>query len=245
LIHSGNLLWCGVEMIPTAVRCILFDAVGTLIYPYPPVHVAYALAGRDFGLSLDEAIVERRFARAFGERHGLVTGKANLITNEEIERRRWRAIVGDVFAKIAQCETLFERLWNHFARPSSWRLFDDVADCWRRLTERGLSLGIASNFDQRLLDIRRGLPPLNQCEHCFVSSQIGFRKPARQFFRAIERAIGLDRQQFMLVGDDWDTDYRAAGAVGWHALHLNRVPGVSSTTSIRSLAELASDARLV
>jgi putative hydrolase of the HAD superfamily len=225
-------------MIPTPIRCALFDAVGTLIHADPPVHVAYAATASQFGVTLDEATIKRRFVEAFHKHYAYVAVNDHYTTSEEIERCRWRAIVNEVFHELAPCEALFERLWHHFAQPASWRLYDDVADCLRRLSNRGLSLGIASNFDQRLRNICRNLPPLHRFEHYFVSSQIGYRKPAREFFRAIERATSLKPQQLMLIGDDWNADYRAATAAGWHAVHLNRGTNDATALSIGSLAEL-------
>jgi putative hydrolase of the HAD superfamily len=227
-------------MIPSPVCCVFFDAVGTLIYADPPVRAAYASAASRFGLTLDEATIGRRFAAAFHTHYAGTTGDDDCATSEEIERCRWRATVDEVFHEVAPCEALFEQLWDHFARPTNWRLFDDVAECLRRLGDRGLSLGVASNFDQRLIEICRGLSPLDGCDHYFVSSQIGFRKPACKFFRAIERATGLEPQQLMLIGDDWDADYRAAAAAGWHAVHLNRDSNVAASSCIRSLAHLDS-----
>jgi putative hydrolase of the HAD superfamily len=221
-----------------AVRCVLFDAVGTLMYADPPVHVAYAAAARPFGLTLEEAVVGRRFAEAFRNHFSDPSIDNGSTTSEEIERNRWRNIVGDVFHEFPQQDALFELLWDHFAQPTSWRLFDDVAGCFQRLSDRGLAIGIASNFDQRLLNICRGLPPLDACEHYFVSSEIGFRKPARGFFRAIERGTDLEPQQLMLIGDDWDADYLAATAAGWNAIHLKRDSSVAKAPSVRSLAYL-------
>src|SRR5687767_6853183 len=109
-------------MISSAVRCVLFDAVGTLIYADPPVRVAYAAAAGQSGLVLDEATVERRFLEAFRKHHWRSTGDNDCVTSEDIERSRWRAIVDDVFHEVAPCEALFERLWHHFAQPASWRL---------------------------------------------------------------------------------------------------------------------------
>ena len=51
--------------IPSQVSCVLFDAVGTLIYADPPVSAVYTAAACEFGLSLDESTVERRFLEAF------------------------------------------------------------------------------------------------------------------------------------------------------------------------------------
>jgi putative hydrolase of the HAD superfamily len=239
--RSVNRYFLRCDMIPGAVQCVLFDAVGTLISPDPPVHVAYAAAASEFGLLLDEATVEERFGEAFRKHYARSTPDDNYTTSEDIERGRWHAIVNDVFFEIGPCEALFERLWSHFAQPVSWRLFDDAAEPVRRLSQRGLSVGFASNFDRRLIEICRAIPPLDRCDYCFVSSQIGFRKPARHFFHAIEQATGLEPQQLMLIGDDWDTDYLAASAAGWHAVHLNRSSDAAAVVSIRSLVELCCD----
>jgi putative hydrolase of the HAD superfamily len=223
-------------MITPAVQCVLFDAVGTLIYPNPPVGAVYAAAAWDFGHRVDEAVVERRVLQAF---HNSYDGPSvNKATSETSERNRWREVVAEVFPEITPIDPLFERLWDHFARPENWRVFDDVADCWRRLSDRGIAIGTASNFDRRLVTICRGLPPLDRCRHVFVSSQIGFRKPAVQFFRAIEQAVKLAPQQLMLVGDDWEADYLAAGAAGWHAVHVDRISNLLAGGTIRSLSEL-------
>jgi putative hydrolase of the HAD superfamily len=216
---------------------VLFDAVGTLIYAEPPVHHVYAAAARDFGLAVDETAVKRRFASAFttcgiGKRGG----REN--TSEAHERRRWREIIAEVFPDCQQIDELFSRLWDHFAQPASWQLFDDVPGCWRRLRDRGLSIGIASNFDERLAGILPGLPPLGGCNQIFVSSQVGWRKPARQFFRVIEQATSLEPTELLLVGDDWTSDYMGASAAGWQAVFLDRAGERNVPTSIRSLDEL-------
>jgi putative hydrolase of the HAD superfamily len=224
--------------IPSQVRCVLFDAVGTLIYADPPVSAVYAAAARSFGLNLDESIVKDRFATAFAKQYAGSSVDTDDTTSEYRERGRWRAIVADVFVEIAPCDALFECLWNHFARPTSWRLYEDAAVCWQSLKRAGFQVGIASNFDQRLLAICAGLPPLDHCEYIFPSSQLGWRKPAALFFRAIEEAMALKPDELMLVGDDWDGDYLAATSAGWHAVYLQRNGDSAASNSIRSLFDL-------
>ena len=153
------------------------------------------------------------------------------------ERDRWHAIVAATFPEIAPCDAIFCRLWDHFAQPPSWRLYDDVPDCWQRLIEAGLHVGIASNFDERLLGIARGLPPLDRYDHAFISSQVGWRKPAPQFFRTIETATALSPHQLLLVGDDWESDNLGATAAGWHTIYLNRASNTDHA-AIGSLARI-------
>ena len=108
-------------------------------------------------------------------------------------------------------------------------------------TTNRLTLGVASNFDSRLQTICDALPPLANCPQRFISSQIGFRKPATAFFRALEQQLGLQPAQILLVGDDLDNDYRGARQAGWHAVLLTRrgSAGVPDVPCIRALTDLA------
>ena len=224
-------------LIPSEVRCVLFDAVGTLIYADPPVSAVYREAANEFGLLLDKETVRQRFATAFNK-YNAYTKDGDAKTSDDNERDRWRAIVAATFPELADTEALFSRLWDHFAHPSSWRLYDDVADCCARLRNRGLLVGVASNFDERLFDICRGLSPLDRLAEVFVSSRIGSRKPAMRFFRAIEEATALRADELMLVGDDWKSDYLGATAAGWQAVYLDHGAVRKAANTIQSLADL-------
>jgi putative hydrolase of the HAD superfamily len=218
---------------------VLFDAVGTLIYADPPVSAVYSNAAKELGLALNEATVERRFADAFSNRYA-DSQAVSESTSEAIERERWRSIVATVFPELGSTEELFARLWEHFSRAASWRVYSDAADCLARLHEQGILLGVASNFDDRLFGICRRLPPLDHLEHVFVSSQVGYRKPAVRFYRAVEQKLALRPAELLLVGDDYDSDYLGAGAVGWQAAFLDRSGNGKVPTAVRSLAELSS-----
>ncbi len=157
------------------------------------------------------------------------------------EQERWRRIVLAVFREVADTSPIFAALWRHFASPSSWQLYDDVPACLARVASPGIMVGIASNFDDRLRAIVRSHAALQRCQHLFVSSQIGWRKPALEFFRSIEKTLGMASSEILLVGDDWENDYLAATAASWRAFFLDREGREQSTTSasVRSLAELA------
>jgi putative hydrolase of the HAD superfamily len=206
------------------VRAILFDAVGTLIYPDPPVAKAYASAAARFGVEFAEQEIIGRFSTAFAREEAI--GRANGgVTSQTREVSRWRAIVADVFrdavSKAAICDEIFADLWRHFAQPESWHVDPEAAACWQALAERGLLVGIASNFDDRLIEIARHLPPLDRARHLFISARIGYRKPAPQFFRAIERDLGIEARELLSVGDEFENDYLGAKAAGWQSLLLS------------------------
>lgn len=198
-------------------RAVLFDAVGTLIYPDPPVAVAYAAAGRRFGSRIDEDEVRRRFKAAFARQEALDAAEYSQRTSEARERARWLAIVNEVFDDAVDRDALFLHLWWHFAQATNWRVFDDVPKLWSAIEARELLIGIASNFDGRLRALCRDLPPLDRCNFLFVSSELGARKPAIEFFRAIEERLRLPPSQLLLIGDDRVSDFEAAHTAGWQA----------------------------
>lgn len=217
-------------------RAVVFDAVGTLIYPCPAVGEAYQRAALAQGIDVPVAEVARRFREAFAAEEARDRSLGGDRTSQERELARWRTIVGSVFPEAGDPTGLFESLWSHFARPANWRLFDDVAPAWSALAGRGLRLAIASNFDERLEAIAAGLPPLDGAEGLFVSSRLGRRKPAREFFSQIAASLDLPPGEIVMLGDSPAGDVDAALAAGWQAVLVDRDGG--STGGISRLTEL-------
>jgi putative hydrolase of the HAD superfamily len=215
------------------IEWVLFDAVGTLIYPHPPVAEVYWSAGQRFGsrLSVDE--IRGRFGEAFRIHYS--RGEA---TSEAGEREQWRRIVSRVFDDVRNgADELFESLWQHFAAPGNWRTYDDVA-VLAELAARGYRIGIASNFDGRLEGIVREQPLLAVCERVFMSSRVGYSKPDGRFFRTIEEELDVEAGKIALVGDDGVNDVEGAQAAGWRAIGLDREGRCGVEGVIRSLKEM-------
>lgn len=206
---------------PQGVRAVVFDVVGTLVEPAPRVADAYAAAGRRHGVILDPTEIDRRFRAAWRrqEQFDAVATPA-FATSGAREAARWRAIVGDVFADHPSCDAIFADLWDHFGRPEAWRPLAAGVDLARSVVDAGLPLVLASNFDERLFAIAAVVEPLTWASHAFASSEVGWRKPAAEFFRAVERRLGLDRHELLLVGDDPELDIAAGRRAGWHVRNV-------------------------
>jgi len=222
-----------------AIRYVLFDAVGTLIYPDPPVADAYFAAGQRFGSQLTRGEIAERFHNWFGVifvRHSRVPEQ--FITSESFEHDRWRALVSKVFDDVREPDPLFEELWRHFGRSESWRLFDDVGETWTRLQKRGYELGIASNFDRRLRTIVAGHPALAPCRHVFLSSEVGHAKPSPCYFEEVQRRLHAQPSEILIVGDDLENDVIAPRRALWHVVAVSREK--SCANALFSLQDLLS-----
>jgi putative hydrolase of the HAD superfamily len=204
------------------VRAVFFDAVGTLIHPDPPAAEVYVEAGRRHGSRVSLAEVSSRFASAF-RRQEEVDRNRGWQTSEVRETERWRAIVAEVLDDVAEREQCFAELYEHFARPRSWRLADDAEQTLSALAARGYALGLASNYDQRLRKVVSRIPSLAALAHVVISSEVGWRKPSPSFFQALSRSVGFAVKHILLVGDDHANDYEGARAAGMLAVLLDPV----------------------
>lgn len=221
------------------VRCVVFDAVGTLIEPAPRVADAYQQIGARHGADLERDEVHRRFHAAFARQEEQDRSGGTWETSDDRERTRWTRIVDEVFHELADTTALLEDLWQHFAHPSNWRVLPDAAEAVTQLHGRGLLTAVASNFDSRLFALRDGLAGELPCRRWFASSALGYRKPAAQFFAAIQTSLDLPAEQLLLVGDDPQNDLAGARSAGWQALLVDRSAPHESSDVLASLITLA------
>ncbi|HMC66447.1 MAG TPA: HAD-IA family hydrolase [Gemmataceae bacterium] len=204
-------------MILPPVHAIFFDAVGTLIHPEPPAPEVYQAVGQRYGSAVALADIRRRFSAAFHEEDALDRA-VDWRTSEASEVERWRRIVGAVLDDVSDPVACFRELFEHFSRAEAWRCDRDTESVLKELAARGYRLGMASNYDERLRSVAAGLPALRPIQHLVISSEVGWRKPAGQFFGAICEAIRLPPEQVLYVGDDPANDFAGARAAGLQAV---------------------------
>ena len=221
-------------MTPTVV---FFDAVGTLIHPEPPAPAVYAAVGRRFGSRLDAEAIAVRFRDAF-RRQEAIDRRAEWRTDEGRELARWRAIVAETLASAANPEACFRELYAHFARPDAWAVHAEAGPTLAALARLGCRVGLASNFDARLRGVAAGLSELRPVGPIVVSSEVGWRKPAAEFFHAIRQEARMVPEKILFVGDDPINDYDGARAAGLSAV-LYDPRGACRDAKVRRIARLA------
>ena len=231
-------------------RWIAFDAVGTLLFADPPVHLAYYRVGRRYGSQLQPEEVRNRFRHAFASRSGGATADVdslgNAVTSEKLgnatcteagERAFWRDVVAEVLHDVNDREACFEELFAHFARPDAWQPYADVEETLAEARRRDIGLALASNFDSRLHQVCDGIPELAPIEVRVVSSEIGSRKPEAAFFQGLLSACGCCADELLMIGDEWEHDVAAPRRLGIRSLHLDR-SGASSGETLQTLTDV-------
>jgi putative hydrolase of the HAD superfamily len=220
-----------------------FDAFGTILHPDPDAATVYSLFAQRYGDPRNAATIRQELQRALKIHLGIQAGGA---TSAELEKDRWRSVVSSVFANLPQPDQLFAELWDYFSEPKHWQLFPDVVEAVESLREAGVVLGIASNFDQRLHGICAGFRALDHFPWILSSADLGWRKPAPQFFDTLARHAELAATNHWVVGDDPQMDLIPAQACGWRTVLIDRrqneaiVQSAANTSTIQSLKYLPS-----
>ena len=189
------------------------------MYPSPSVGDVYRTSiAAHCGVQIDAELVRHTVGEALKQR----SSTDDLTTNEDAEREFWANLIRTLCPSPAGFQECFEELLEHFATASNWRCFPDVAGLIPALHSHGVQVAIASNFDRRLNRVCDGLAELAEVDCRIVSSLVGYRKPARQFFDAVVAATGIPAANILMVGDDPVNDIQGALSSGLQAALIDR-----------------------
>ncbi len=214
-----------------AIKVIFFDAAGTLIKPVRRVGESYALLAQRYGVEVSAPQITARFRSCFDAAPPLAFPGAPLAGLEDLERNWWRDLVQRVFEpfeRFTDFDAYFAELFSYFARPDAWELYPEVGETLSTLKERGLMLGVISNFDSRLAVILDGLGAGPCFDQICISSRIGYAKPARHIFQAALDRHAVAASEAVHVGDSEENDYYGALHAGLKAILVDRGDGTGS-----------------
>ena len=193
------------------ILAVVFDAVGTVMYTDPSVAAAYRRAiAQHCGVDISEEVVNTTVRNSLRQRSVV----SDLRTDEAAEDEFWATLIRDFCPQSDGFQSCFDDLFAHFGDAQNWRCFPDVPSTMSRLRHAGLQLAVASNFDRRLNSVCDGLSELGCVRHRIISSVVGWRKPAPQFFEAVTKCLKLPPARILMVGDDLTNDVAGAQAAG-------------------------------
>lgn len=194
------------------IRFVFFDAVGTVLHPYPSVSEIYRQVGAKYGCALPLEALRLKVRSAFQSQE---EQDRNLrwATSERRELRRWTEIVAASLPEASDPAGCFEELYGFFGKSHAWKL-DPRLENWIELLDRhGVGMGLASNFDHRLRSLIAAFPLLGRFAPVVISSELGWRKPAPGFYQEVIRLGGGNPGEILFVGDHPELD------VAWPKSH--------------------------
>ena len=212
----------------TLPKVIFLDAMGTLFGLKSSVGEIYQQYALKYGVKTDAQLLDRAFLESFKSAPPLAFLTTELATLEEQEFDWWKYVVEVTFSQLNLLEEFdnftdfFSDVYNYFASKNPWYVFPDVVPALNKWQNKGVELGIISNFDTRLNKVLKDL----EIEHFFttvtISSEAGFAKPNQNIFKIALNKHGFTAQEAWHIGDSFTEDYQGAKQAGIRAFCLNR-----------------------
>jgi len=207
------------------IEAVTLDAAGTLVEPWPSVGDVYARVAEECGIGpVSVGELNRRFGKAWKAKQGF-----------DYSRIAWRKIVEQTFAGLAPLKpAFFDHLYEEFAQPRCWRVYEDVAPALECFRAKGLKLAVISNWDERLRPLltQMGLAPY--FEAIVISAELRVHKPDRAIFDHTAGVLQTSPGKILHVGDSNEEDFEGARVAGFQAALLERD---KSGAAISSLAD--------
>lgn len=228
------------------IRVVFFDAAETLFHVNGSVAEIYLRHAVLFGYQAKPdslARITEAFKRAFHDAPPPVFAATESAQIKQSERLWWFDVVHNVFYRIGmfdRFDEFFEHVFEVFADPASWKVYPEVLPTLKDLRNRGLELGIVSNFDSRLFKVLKGLGLAEVFDTVTISSLAHAAKPSPKIFEVALEQHAVDPGEAMHVGDSVRDDVEGATKAGLAAVLLARQgkqapPGIPV---IRTLDEL-------
>lgn len=212
------------------IQAVTFDVGGTLITPRPSVGDVYSdVAARHGYPGLSARDLELRFREAWRRTETFQHGRDD-----------WARLVDRVFRGLVPeppSRTFFGALYEEFARPDVWMVYDDVVSTLDWLAGMGMSLGVISNWDERLRPLLHELRLDRYFDAIVISCELGFAKPSPVIFEEALRQLGCPASGVLHVGDQLMDDFSGAISAGFTSLHLRR-DAPSTDLQVQSLREI-------
>ncbi|AZB71958.1 HAD-IA family hydrolase [Synechococcus elongatus] len=213
-------------------QVIFFDAVGTLFGVKGSVGLAYRQLALEFGVDANARRLNDAFYAAFQEAPPLAFPEAPPAQVPALEYEWWQAIARRTFERSGDLEQFsdqtfadfFHALYRYFQGPEPWFVYDDVwplLDYWR---DRGVALGIISNFDSRIYPVLDSLGLAPYFSSVTISPEVGAAKPDRLVFATALAQQQCQPHQAWHIGDSFREDVRGAQAAGLQPIWLKREP---------------------
>ncbi len=227
-----------------ALAHVFLDFGGTQARERRSRAALYVEAAASVGLALDEAAMARRMAEAHAALPRVIGSGAGAA--QRYSDGWFRAFIERIFhtglgLPRDALPGLEQQLFACFSDPTTFELFPGTLNLLRSLRDRGLGVGMISNWSPHLPELLEGLGLAEHLDPVLASASEGLEKPERALFeRALEQA-GIRSDQALHAGDHIDKDIRGARGAGLSAVlvdHGRHAADPRESERVESLEQL-------
>jgi putative hydrolase of the HAD superfamily len=215
------------------LRAVFLDVGGTLLHEARPRWALYADAARARGLELpDRAMLgHMRAAHAALPRELDGAFRYSDTWFEAFMREVFHARLG---LPEAELPGLAAELFALFERPDTFRVYPGALELVRACRERGLKVGVISNWSARLARVLAAVGLGGVFDPVLCSAEERLEKPDAELFRAALARAGVPAAAALHAGDHPENDGLGARNAGLHAVLVDHAGRLESLAAARA-----------
>ena len=225
------------------IKVVFLDAAGTLFRVKRSVADIYLDLAVPYGFRRgpdSREAIKGAFKRAMQDAPPPAFQVTDPAEIKRCERLWWFDVVHNVFYRVGmfdRFDDFFEEVFRRFDGPEFWELYPETIDVLKGLRDRGLELGIISNFDSRLFGVLRGLGIDEFFQTVTISSLAHAAKPSGRIFKQALDKHAVEPSDALHVGDSLKDDVQGACQAGLTGVLLarNDEPAARDARTIRTL----------
>jgi putative hydrolase of the HAD superfamily len=206
---------------------VLFDMGYTLVYFDPPQETIVQTAMHASGVPLSVEQIQRATEAVWG-RYYEDAETATFPATPEYDAQTQRELGLKMLAQLglegdeSTLQSYADAIESEFDRPGTIRPYPEVRSVLDALQERGLRLGILSNWSWNLRDrvAQAGLD--GYFELIWASAYAGRHKPHPEIFHQALTKMGISPEDALYVGDSYWHDIVGARGAGLSAVLVDR-----------------------
>ena len=200
------------------VSAVLFDFYGTLARASHWVSVDLVLAER--GYVLPDEVRDRWWnSGADGIEH--LEHSQSRDHYQAWQRQRLLGMLAETDVHPGEHEAILEQ-FRHGNATRVLEAYSEVPGVLKALRDRGLTLGICSNWDWDLSEAVDEVGLTDLVDVVISSAWVGARKPHPRIFKQSLAKLGTDASGVVFVGDTWGPDVVGPQAMGMAPVYLRR-----------------------
>lgn len=217
------------------LRAVFFDAGNTLVFADRSKTLA-PLISRGVEVSQDAIFAAERAARKFRDANASGDPK-------HTDQQYWNIYYQELLSLYPAHADALPGLVAAARNSASWSVVPPGTREFLQRLKKQYRIAVISNSDGHIdqLFVRLGLADL--FESITDSGKVGFQKPHPEIFRAALRALAVNAQESVYVGDVYSIDYAGASGVGMKAVLMDPFGtyaqnGLPRVTRLESLPEV-------
>jgi putative hydrolase of the HAD superfamily len=207
------------------VQAVIFDWFGTLAHWQHAAPSNYTAVLEGFGHNPPAGLIDEYHRRWDGVDHR--EHSVDETTYLQWTRSRLRTLVSECGVTEDLAEQVTDALLDADA-AATMELFPDTLPVLGELRDRGIKIGICSNWGWDLRTYLHATGVAALVDVAVTSARAGYRKPHSGIYQVILDQLEVSASEAIFVGDSWEPDVTGPLGFGIAAVHIARQPSASA-----------------